>query len=82
LRGLEIRPGKRMQVAYKGLIIGDVAFGHLLVEGKIMIFPIARNDLRAVHFETLKGWMRLCNVQLGILANFNAVRLETAFLRL
>ena len=39
LRGLAAKPVKRMQVAYKGAVIGDIAFGHILVDGKIYCFP-------------------------------------------
>ena len=31
--------------------------------------------------ENLKHWMRLCDIKLGILANFNAVHLEFVFVR-
>ena len=70
-----------MQVTYKGVVIGDVAFGHILVEGKIMVFPVAIGDINALHLDSLKDWMRLCDIQLGILANFNAIHLEPVFVR-
>lgn len=81
LRGLAAKPAKRMQVAYKGVAIGDIAFAHLVVEDKVMVFPAALRDVRAIHLDNLKNWMRICSVQLGILANFNAVRLEVVFVR-
>jgi len=81
LRGLAAKPTKRMQVAYKGTVIGDIAFAHLVVEGKVMVFPVALRDVRAIHLNNLKDWMRKCGIQLGILANFNAVRLELVFVR-
>jgi len=81
LRGLAAKPAKRMQVTYKGVVIGDVAFGHILVEGKIMVFPVAIGDINALHLDSLKDWMRLCDIQLGILANFNAIHLEPVFVR-
>jgi len=82
LRGLAIKPAKRMQVVYKGTVIGDIAFAHLMVEGKVMVFPVALRNVRAIHLDNLKDWMRICGIQLGILANFDAVRLEVIFVRL
>ena len=38
LRHLDVRPGKRIQVAYRGVVIGDVAFGHIVIEGKIILW--------------------------------------------
>jgi GxxExxY protein len=81
LRGLAVKPAKRMQVTYKGMVIGDVAFRHILVEDKAMVFPVAIRDIRGIHLDNLKDWMRTCGIQLGILANFNAVRLDVVFVR-
>jgi len=81
LRGLAVKQGKRMQVSYKGVMIGDVAFAHIVVEGKIMVFPVAISDISAIHLDSLKDWMRLCDIQLGILANFDAIHMEPVFIR-
>lgn len=81
LRGMEAKPVKRMQVAYKGAVIGDIAFGHILVDGKIIVFPVALRDIKDIQLDDLKHWMQICGVQLGVLANFNATRLEVLFVR-
>jgi len=81
LRGLAAKPAKRMQVVYKGMVVGDVAFGHILVEGKIMVFPVAIGDISGIHLDSLKDWMRLCDTQLGIVANFDAIHLDVVFVR-
>ncbi|MBE7474404.1 MAG: hypothetical protein DPW09_17325 [Anaerolineae bacterium] len=81
LRGLAVKPAKRIQVAYKGKIISDLAFAHLLIESKIILFPVAIGQLRDIHLENLKQWLAYSEVQLGILANFDAVKLEIMFIR-
>ncbi len=81
LRDLAVKPARRMQVAYKGTVIGSVAFGHLLVEGKIIVFPVAIGSLQDIRLDNLKHWMRLCDIKLAILANFDAVHLEFVFVR-
>ena len=81
LRGLAVKPAKRMQVTYKGIVIGDVAFGHIMVEGIIMVFPVAIGDISDIHLDSLKDWMRQCDIQLGIIANFDAIHLEPVFVR-
>jgi GxxExxY protein len=82
LRGLAVKPAKRIQVAYKGKIIGSVAFANILVEGKIILFPVAIGNMQDIHLDNLKHWLTLCDVQLGILANFDAVSLEVMFIRI
>jgi hypothetical protein len=81
LRGLAVKPAKRMQVTCKGTVVGDVAFRHIFVEDKIIAFPVAIGDIRGIHLDNVKDWMRTCNIQLAILANFNALRLEIVFVR-
>ncbi len=82
LRGLETKAAKRIQVTYKDKIIGDVAFANILVEGKIIVFPVAIGNLQDIHLDNLKQWLALSDIQLGILANFDAVSLEFMFLRI
>lgn len=81
LRGLAPKPLKRMVVRYKGVNIGDVAFGHLIVAGQVMVFPVALRSIRQLQPEGLKDWMRACDIHLGIIANFNAVRMDPVFVR-
>jgi GxxExxY protein len=80
-RGLGISPAKRMQVEYKGVPIGDIAFGHVTVEGRLMVFPVAIQDVRDIHLDNLKRWMRQCDIELGILANFNSIHLRPVYIR-
>jgi len=81
LRGLEAEPLRSMRVRYKKAIIGEIKFGHLVVEGRVMVFPMAIRDIRDIHIENLKDWMRMQEIELGILANFHAISLKPLFLR-
>lgn len=81
LRHLAVKPAKHIQVAYKGKVIGDIAFAHLLVEGKIILFPVAIDRLQDISLNNLKQWLVLSEIKLGILANFNAIQLEIMFIR-
>ena len=76
-----MKPSKRMQIAYKGAIIGDIAFGHLLVEDKLMVFPAALQDLQQIHLDNLKDWMRMNGIRIGLLANFSSASLVVKIMR-
>lgn len=80
-RALQVLPNKRMAVHYKGAYVGDIAFAHLIVEDKLMLFPLAIGDLVAIHLDHLKGWMQQCGIDLGLLANFDTPRLQFTFVR-
>ncbi len=79
-RGLAVQTAKALTVHYRGEPIGQVAFEHLLVEGSIMVFPVAISDVAKIEFENLRRWMRVSSVPFGILANFYAMRLDPHFI--
>ncbi|MBN1875963.1 MAG: GxxExxY protein [Anaerolineae bacterium] len=81
LRGLTVQPNKRMEVTYKNVVIGKIAFGHLIVEDKLMVFPVAIRDVADIRLENLKAWMRQCRISLGILANFDDVSLKPVLVK-
>jgi GxxExxY protein len=81
LRGLEVKPFRSMQIRYKKAVIGEIKFGHLLVEGRVMVFPVVIRDIEDIHIESLKDWMRMQKIELGVLANFHAISLKPLFLR-
>ncbi len=81
LRGMGLEPHKRIDVLYRGIPIGTIAFGHLIVEGKIMVFPTAIRDVADIRLENLRVWMRQCQIQLGILANFDDTSLKPVLVK-
>ena len=42
LRGLAVQPIKRVQVAYKNIVVGTIGFGHSLVEGRTSIWTTSK----------------------------------------
>jgi GxxExxY protein len=80
LRGLDVQPQKVMHVIYRGIPIGSIKFTHLRVENTT-VFPVAIQDIADVRINTLKDWMRVQRVPLGILANFHELSLKPVVLR-
>jgi GxxExxY protein len=80
-RGLESRACREMTVFYRRDAIGQVKLKHLLVEGCVMIFPVAVADVGQIEPENLRRWMASEGISLGILANFQAARLDPVFMR-
>ncbi len=81
LRQLAPERRKSMSVIYKETPIGNVAFDHLIIADQVMVFPIARRHIHEMPLDPLKAWMRACGIRLGILANFDAIRLDVIFIR-
>ena len=80
-RGLDVRPLKQMTVYYQGEILGTVKLDHLLVEGCLMVFPVAISDLGNMKPQNLRHWMASQQISLGILANFNDTQLKPVFMK-
>ena len=81
MRGFEVKPLKEMALFYRGKPLAKVKFGHMLIEGKIMLFPVAIRDITRIEQENLRRWMRFQGVPLGILANFHADKLDLRFMK-
>jgi GxxExxY protein len=81
LRGIEVLPQREYQVIYRGQSIGEIKFNHLQVEDRLMVFPVAVQDLSSLSINNLKAWMQIQQVPVGILANFYPARLEFMVLR-
>ena len=80
-RGLEVKPIREITVYYRGKSVGRVRQKHLLIEGVIMLFPVAVGDIEQIEPENLRRWMSSQGVPLGILANFQSERLELKFMK-
>ena len=80
-RGLEVRPLREMTVFYREEPVGTIKLGHLQIEDRIMLFPMAIRDPRQIEPENLRRWMASQGVSLGILANFHAERLKPVFMK-
>ena len=82
LRGLQVRPQKAYQVIYHNRPVGEIKFGHLVVNGSLFVFPVAVQNIDAISINNLKDWMRAQKVPLAILANFYDTSLKPIVLRI
>jgi len=82
LRGLDVRLQRAYQVIYRGRLVGEIKFGHLLVDGSVFVFPVAIQDINGIRINNLKDWMRVQHIPLAILANFYDTSLHPIVLRI
>jgi GxxExxY protein len=81
LRGLPVQRQRHMQVIYKGEAIASIEFGHLRLGNWLVVFPVATGDINNIHLNNLRDWLRAEGVKLGIVANFQDVKLKPIFLK-
>lgn len=82
LRGLGVVHQRKVTLTYKGGVREDLLRCDLLVESVILVELKAVEDVLPVHKAQLLSYMRLLDVPLGLLINFNRVRLVDGVSRL
>ncbi len=80
-RGLPVHPQREMQVIYRGEPIASIKFSHLRVDDVALVFPVAIRNINAIRFNNIKDWLRIQQVPLAILANFDSLSLEPLILK-
>ena len=79
--GLAYERQKVLTVNYKGHEIGTFV-ADLIVENRVIVELKAVKDLAAVHEAQLIGYLRLANLRVGLLINFNVAVLKQGLRRI
>jgi GxxExxY protein len=82
LRGLQTVSQKRVVVAYKGFVREEPLRFDVLVEGCVLVEAKAVLEVLPIHKAQLLSYMKLLNVPIGLLINFNEVKLTDGVHRL
>lgn len=68
-RGIKNECQKRLQVKYKGVVVGDYV-ADMVVADKVILELKAVSDLRPEHEYQLLNYLTACDMELGLLINF------------
>ena len=87
LRELELRKltavsQKSVSVHYKGFSKQELLRADLLIDGCVLVEVKAVENILALHKAQLLSYMKLLNVPIGLLINFNASKLADGISRL
>ncbi len=80
--GLMVERQKPLQLIYKELIIDNVYYLDLLVEGQVIIELKSVEKLAPVHSAQLLTYLKLSGHKVGLLLNFNVVSMKEGIKRL
>ena len=75
LRGVKVKLEPKIQVQFKGVIVGDYA-ADLLVEGKIIVELKTDATYQSLHEAQLLNELRSTGIKLGYLINFGREKVE------
>ena len=82
LRGVEVKRQVRLDLRYKDLELDDEFSLDLVVEGKVVVELKVVKELAHIHEAQLMTYMRLTDCKVGLLINFNVLKLKDGVRRL
>ncbi len=82
LQGSEVRRQVRLDLKYKDLRLDDEFALDLIVEGKVIVELKVVKELAPIHEAQLITYMKLTDCRIGLLINFNVLKLKDGIRRL
>ena len=82
LRGVSVERQVRLDLKYKDLILDDEFVLDLVVEGKVVVELKVVKELAPIHEAQLITYMKLTGCRVGLLINFNVLRLKDGIRRI
>jgi GxxExxY protein len=82
LRNVEVKRQVKLQLKYKDLELDDDYALDLIVDGKVIVELKVVKELAPIHEAQLLTYMKLTDCQVGLLINFNVIRLKDGLRRL
>ncbi len=82
LRNVEVKRQVKLQLKYKNLKLDDDYALDLIAGDKVIIELKVVKELAPIHEAQLMTYMKLTNCKVGLLINFNVIRLKDGIRRL
>ena len=80
-RAIRFEQQKRMSVAYRGEIVGDM-YADLIVENKVIIELKSVKELTGLHRAQLITYLKVAKLKTGLLINFNVLSIKKGINRI
>jgi GxxExxY protein len=82
LRNVEVKRQVKLQLKYKDLELDDDYTLDLIADGKVIVELKVVKELAPIHEAQLMTYMKLTDCRVGLLINFNVVKLKEGIRRL
>lgn len=82
LQGITVERQVRLDLKYKDLQLDDEFSLDLIVDGKVIVELKVVKELAPIHEAQLMTYMKLTHCKVGLLINFNVLRLKDGIRRL
>ena len=75
-RGMRVKRQKQVPIIYDGIELRTALVLDILVENKVIIELKSVIELKDVHYKQLMTYLKLSNLYVGLLVNFNTADLQ------
>jgi GxxExxY protein len=82
LQGIEVKRQVRLDLKYKDLVLDDEFTLDLIIQGKVIVELKVVKELAPIHEAQLMTYMKLTGCRVGLLINFNVLKLKDGIRRL
>lgn len=82
LRGVSVERQVRLDLKYKDMILDDEFVLDLVVEGKVVVELKVVKEIAPIHEAQLITYMKLTNCKVGLIINFNVLKLKDGIRRI
>ena len=82
LRGVSVQRQVHLDLKYKDLVLDDEFVLDLVVEGKVIVELKVVKELAPIHEAQLITYMKLTGCKVGLLINFNVLKLKDGIRRI
>lgn len=79
--GLNIQTQVSIPIKFKDLVIDSSFIADIIVENRVIIEIKSISEISAVHHKQLLTYLKLTNLKLGILVNFNTDNINKSIIR-
>lgn len=79
--GLKVERQVPVSIIYEGIRLAEDLRLDLLVQGRIIVEIKSVSDIKDIHYKQLLTYLKLKNLHLGLLINFNTIDIKSSIRR-
>lgn len=82
MRGISAEGVRKLDILHHGERIGDITFRHFIVDDRVVLAPVTVSEIGQSEVNKVRMIMRRRQLQLGMIANFQAEVLQVKYVRI
>lgn len=81
LLGLKVSKEVKIPIIYDNHIFEDAYRADLIINNKVIVELKSVEELKSIHYKQLNTYLKITNIKLGLLINFNSTHMQNGIKR-